>query len=169
MTLLRRLVLQRHWQRPQTFQARFRIAAGELSRRVNEPGLATVSVSKRQFERWYAGDIRTLPHPDSCRVLEFMFGHPVTALLAKTGGAMSGTPKFRTGRKVGRTVYIGSDDDPDGVLVGLLDTPELARLFCEAVNSYIGSRSLSPDHLIQGALSSLEGRLSQIPPKGDTR
>ena len=34
------------------------------------------------LERWYGGKLRTLPHPDACRILEHMFGYPVHQLLA---------------------------------------------------------------------------------------
>lgn len=34
--------------------------------------------------------------------------------------------RYRTGRHVGRTIYRHEGDDPDGVLVGVMDTPELA-------------------------------------------
>jgi hypothetical protein len=37
-------------------------------------------------------------------------------------------PRWRQGRKVGRTLYV------DDVLVGLVDTPELAREIVEAMN-----------------------------------
>jgi hypothetical protein len=33
---------------------------------------------------------------------------------------------MRTGRKVGRTLYLTTAGDPDGVLIGVVDTPELA-------------------------------------------
>jgi hypothetical protein len=40
------------------------------------------------------------------------------------------TTRWRTGRKVFRTIYRQLPDDPDGdgVLIGLMDTPELARI-----------------------------------------
>jgi tetratricopeptide (TPR) repeat protein len=81
-TLLRALVTERHWQRFETFETQFMRAAAELAAAEHEPGLAKVTVSRRQFERWYAGRVKTVPHPDSCRVLEHMFGHKVHELLA---------------------------------------------------------------------------------------
>ncbi len=44
--------------------------------------------------------------------------------------------RFRTGTKVGRTIYAIGDDGTEA-LVGMLDTPELAALFVEAVNRHI--------------------------------
>jgi transcriptional regulator with XRE-family HTH domain/tetratricopeptide (TPR) repeat protein len=81
-TLLRALITQRHWQRFQTFEAQFRHAARELAEHDHDPDLAKLTVSSRQWERWYAGSVKTEPHPDACRVLEHMFGYPVQQLLA---------------------------------------------------------------------------------------
>lgn len=81
-TVLRALIAQRHWQRFQTFEAQFRHAARELAKRDHDPDLAKLTVSSRQWERWYAGNVKTEPHPDACRVLEHMFGYPIQQLLA---------------------------------------------------------------------------------------
>lgn len=44
---------------------------------------------------------------------------------------------WRVGRKVGRTLYVqvGAEPSDDDVLVGLMDTADLARLVVEAVNA----------------------------------
>lgn len=84
-TLLRVLITGQHWQKFETFAAQFRRAARELAGQQEEPELAKVTLSPRQFERWYAGKVKTVPHPDSCRVLEHMFGYPVSQLLASAG------------------------------------------------------------------------------------
>lgn len=84
-TLLRVLITGRHWQRFETFSAQFRRAARALAELEGEPegqpGVGRLTVSARQFERWYAGKVKTVPHPDACRVLEHMFGYPVDQLL----------------------------------------------------------------------------------------
>jgi hypothetical protein len=80
-TLLRALITERHWQRFQTFEAQFRHVARELAEHEHDPDLAKLTVSPRQWERWYAGNVKTEPHPDACRVLEHMFGYPVQQLL----------------------------------------------------------------------------------------
>jgi hypothetical protein len=81
-TLLRMLITERHWQKFATFERQFRRSARQLADQAGEPELATVTVSPRQFERWYAGQVKTRPHPDACRVLELMFGQPADHLLA---------------------------------------------------------------------------------------
>lgn len=81
-TLLRVLVLARHWQKFSTFETQFRRAAHELATAEGESWLASATVSRRQFERWYAGQVKTEPHPDACRVLEHMFKYTIQELLA---------------------------------------------------------------------------------------
>jgi hypothetical protein len=86
-TLLRVLITGRHWQRFETFAAQFSRAARSLADREGEPAIGQVTVSSRQFERWYAGKVKTVPHPDACRVLENMFGYPVDQLLGSASRA----------------------------------------------------------------------------------
>jgi transcriptional regulator with XRE-family HTH domain len=81
-TLLRVLIFERHWQRFKTFEAQFQRAARDLAKREGDPDLAKLTISSRQWERWYAGGVKTEPHPDACRVLEHMFGYPTQELLA---------------------------------------------------------------------------------------
>ncbi|MDI5966784.1 hypothetical protein POF50_017985 [Streptomyces sp. SL13] len=76
------MVTSRHWQVFETFRRQFERAANELAEREGDPALEGLTVSKRQFERWYGGEIKTRPYPALCRVLEAMFGEPVDALLA---------------------------------------------------------------------------------------
>jgi tetratricopeptide (TPR) repeat protein len=91
-TLLRVLITERHWQKFPTFERQFRKAAAALAGQQGEPELAKVAVSARQFERWYAGQVKTEPYPDACRVLEFMFGQPVKRLFAAAAGGLAPAP-----------------------------------------------------------------------------
>jgi len=86
-TLLRALIAERHWQTFRAFQAQFRRAARDLAERDCDPDLAKLTVSSRQWERWYSGGVKTEPYPDACRVLEYMFGCPVQQLLAPASRA----------------------------------------------------------------------------------
>lgn len=43
-------------------------------------------------------------------------------------------PYLRAGRKALNTLYEGSVDDPDGTLIGVVNTPDLADEICAAVN-----------------------------------
>jgi hypothetical protein len=120
-TLLRVLVTERHWQKFPTFERQFRRAAAELARQQGEPELAKVSVSARQFERWYSGALKTEPYPDACRVLEFMFGHPVRQLFAPAREAARDT----SARSASPPLGVAAPADRGG---GLLAASEDVRL-----------------------------------------
>lgn len=45
---------------------------------------------------------------------------------------------WRVGRRVGRTIYATPPGADDGVLIGLMDTTELAAAACRAHNLTIG-------------------------------
>jgi hypothetical protein len=77
-TLLRVLLVERHWQVYRTFRALFLRAARQLADRENDPTAALLDVSARQFHRWLHG---ARPRPDACRVLESMLGHPIDRLI----------------------------------------------------------------------------------------
>lgn len=53
--------------------------------------------------------------------------------------------RWRVGRSLGRTIFVQTGDQPakanveDGdVVIGMMDTPELAQLVVDAVNAYQG-------------------------------
>jgi hypothetical protein len=81
-TLLRMLVGQRHWQKYEIFRRQYENAANDLATKANDPGLRGLSIAKRQFERWLAGNLKTMPYPDHCRVLEHLFDRSIDELLA---------------------------------------------------------------------------------------
>ncbi|WP_316522759.1 hypothetical protein [Kitasatospora brasiliensis] len=86
------MTLQRHWQVYETFRLRFEATANSAAEQENDPRLRGMSVSKRQFERWYGGAVKTRPYPDQCRVLEAMFGVSVVQLLAPAPAASLPAP-----------------------------------------------------------------------------
>ncbi|MFJ5122258.1 hypothetical protein [Kitasatospora sp. NPDC088548] len=90
------MTLQRHWQVYETFRLRFEATANSAAEQERDPRLRGLSVSKRQFERWYGGAVKTRPYPDQCRVLEAMFGVGVDQLLAPApvGPAHADTPSY---------------------------------------------------------------------------
>lgn len=67
-TVLKELLRQRHWQTYSTFRRQYDQAARSV-----DPVLVGRWPSRGQFARWLSGDIKGLPHPDHCRVLEAMF------------------------------------------------------------------------------------------------
>ncbi|KUN29254.1 hypothetical protein AQJ23_00205 [Streptomyces antibioticus] len=81
-TLFRWLLQQRHLTTYAAFSARFERTAVRLADLDGDPRLASAQVSARQFDRWYGGELQTLPRPDACRVLEHMLGRPVSELFS---------------------------------------------------------------------------------------
>ncbi|MFD5673030.1 DNA-binding protein [Streptomyces sp. NPDC127040] len=71
-TLLRVLVQQRHW--------RYRDFVTAFERAAAQAGVHGMSVSEAQFRRWTSGRIKTMPGPDTCRVLEQLFDVEAAAL-----------------------------------------------------------------------------------------
>ncbi|WP_425245392.1 tetratricopeptide repeat protein [Streptomyces sp. NEAU-NA10] len=82
ITLLRQLLQQRHLTTHEAFAAQYERAASRLAELDRDPRLASLQVSPRQFDRWYGGELLTLPRPDACRVLEHMLGRPVSELFS---------------------------------------------------------------------------------------
>ncbi len=82
MTLFRQLVQEKGWTTIQTFGAHFTKAARELAAETGERRLADVTVSRRTFDRWMAGDLKGMPQKDTRRILEHLFQRPVAWLFA---------------------------------------------------------------------------------------
>ncbi|MEU1428124.1 hypothetical protein ABZ412_13720 [Nocardia sp. NPDC005746] len=77
-TELRALLRKRHWQTHSTFLREYDKAAKRL-----DPDLVGRGPLKAQFYRWLSGEIKSLPFPDHCRVLEEMLpGYTVDELFA---------------------------------------------------------------------------------------
>jgi hypothetical protein len=91
-TLLRALLISRHWQTYETFSHQYSRAANELAAKEGDQRLRNLSVSVRQFERWYGGKVQTKPRPDTCRVLEHMFQHAIQELLSPPKAVLTMPP-----------------------------------------------------------------------------
>lgn len=65
---LKVLLRERHWQTYRTFIAEYDKAARKV-----DPGLVGEGPSRAQLHRWTSGNVKGLPYPDHCRVLEKMF------------------------------------------------------------------------------------------------
>ena len=75
---LKALLRQRHWTYA-TFCAEYEKTAKSI-----DPRLSRTWPSRAQFQRWLAGELRGLPYPDACRVLEAMFpGWTIEQLFAR--------------------------------------------------------------------------------------
>lgn len=111
---LKLLLQKNHWQTHRTFCKQYDIAAASI-----DPALKGMWPSKAQLYRWLGGDLKGLPYPDHCRVLEGMFpGWTVEQLfercddedeqVAVSVGAPSraATPVEQTGHGVNRELDI---------------------------------------------------------------
>lgn len=65
---LKLLLEQQHYQTYRTFRKEYDKAAKSI-----DPELIGTAPSRAQFYRWLTGDLKGLPFPDHCRVLERMF------------------------------------------------------------------------------------------------
>jgi tetratricopeptide (TPR) repeat protein len=115
-TLLKVLVAQRHWQKYEAFATQFERGANELAAMDQDPRLRRLSITKRQFERWLAGTLKTRPYPDHCRVLEHLFGRPVQELLSPAP-KLSGSAQARVER-ASALVKIGAEPSVPAIPVG---------------------------------------------------
>ncbi|MGH3773287.1 MAG: XRE family transcriptional regulator [Pseudonocardiaceae bacterium] len=66
--MLKALLRVRHWQKRETFSRQWDRVAKTI-----DSSLVGMCPAHAQFYRWLAGNIRGMPHPDACRVLEEMF------------------------------------------------------------------------------------------------
>ncbi|MEU3296719.1 hypothetical protein ABZ722_30800 [Streptomyces longwoodensis] len=64
----------------ETFTLHFKRAAREVAQLDGNASLASVYVARSTWDRWMAGDIKGLPRPTTCRVLEHLFGEPAKQL-----------------------------------------------------------------------------------------
>lgn len=81
-TLLRQLLEERHLTTYAAFEVQFSRAARDLAEEAGDPRLAAVAVSSRQFDRWLSGELKQLPRPDTCRILEELLGRAARDLFA---------------------------------------------------------------------------------------
>ncbi|MFF9076072.1 hypothetical protein ACF1A9_27850 [Streptomyces sp. NPDC014872] len=88
MTQFRQLVQERGWTTIETFSTHFCKAGRSLAEQTGKPRLADVSVARRTFDRWMAGELKGLPQRDTRAILEHLFQQPV-ALLFATPSALS--------------------------------------------------------------------------------
>lgn len=76
VTILKALLRERHLQEHQAFCREYDRVARQV-----DPGLQHGYPSKATFYRWLSGDLRTLPYPGHCRILEAMLpGWPAEEL-----------------------------------------------------------------------------------------
>lgn len=100
-TRFRQLVEENHWTVFATFSIHFQRAARDVARVDDDPRLAAVTVSSRSFDRWMAGQLKRMPWPPTCRVLEHLLGEPAVALFGAPTGETPGTSDDATAETAG--------------------------------------------------------------------
>ncbi|MDX3854211.1 hypothetical protein [Streptomyces sp. AK02-01A] len=117
ITLLRQLLEARHLTTHRAFEAQFLRAARRLAAEVDDPGLASVAVSSRQFDRWMGGELKNLPRPDTCRVLEELLGRTAEELFAPTSAEHGiAAPEPAKISLVHAVCPVADDENPVGII-----------------------------------------------------
>ncbi len=169
-TLLKVLLTKRHLETHRAFRLEYDKVARKLDKR-----LIANAPCREQYARWLAGQIKTKPSADHCRVLEHMFpGHTIAELLApydpgknEPGVSLtpSGTEEATTNRR--QVFQLGAATMTTGLLDGVTHGPDLfeqalhsttvseAKLsFLESETEHLGLRGgiTPPGDLIREAL-----------------
>lgn len=141
-TLFRVLVQERHWDNWVVFCGHFEETARALAKEVNAPRLASVTVARRTFDRWFAGDWYGCPQKDAARVLERLLGFPRTELFAPA-------PDVLEARK---TVH-----DRGGVRASVVISQRwpTSRLFLSAADGVADSWELTGRNVLDGTTSAV--------------
>jgi hypothetical protein len=104
-TLLKALLRARHWQKHSTFVREWDKVAKTI-----DPQLRGSCPGHAQFYRWLRGELRGLPYPDSCRILESMFPpHTVEELFQPCS---SDTANNLRGHRTSATPEVPAGPDP---------------------------------------------------------
>ncbi|MFD0000767.1 hypothetical protein [Nocardia sp. NPDC127526] len=144
-TELKAQLRQRHWQTHRVFLREYDKAAARIDEK-----LVGTGPLKAQFYRWLAGDIKTLPFPDHCRVLEAMLpGHTAAELFTavpRPAGESHGSPAGRvapvvsppTGVPIGTRAPVVQSEPSAPVAAGQNCPPAAVRQLMSWVE--VGSR-----------------------------
>ncbi|MGW4735182.1 PPC domain-containing DNA-binding protein [Streptomyces shenzhenensis] len=100
-TLFRVLLEERRWDNWVVFCEHFERAAREVALKSNSPRITGVTVGRRTFDRWFAGDLYSGPQHDAARVLEHLFEFSCTELfgppdVSAAAGSAPSTGNFRS-------------------------------------------------------------------------
>ncbi|TGB15555.1 hypothetical protein E2651_02590 [Streptomyces sp. MZ04] len=115
MSLFCKMVKERHWTALETFSTHFTKAARELAEQTGDRHLAAVSVTRRTFERWLAGELRGLPQKNTRIILEHLFERPVSELFATPNSRVKAATRPRLTAPAGSPpAALPSEDTPGG-------------------------------------------------------
>ncbi|WP_433496768.1 hypothetical protein ACQP1K_17430 [Sphaerimonospora sp. CA-214678] len=182
--MFRLLVQERHWDNWVVFCGHFEEAARALAKETNTPRLASVTVARRTFDRWFAGDWYGRPHNDAARVLEHLLGFPRTELFAPAPDVLEARKAVHDRGGLQASIAIGqrwptsrlflsaADDVADSwELTGrkVLDGTTSAVHFLPAVrrDDEVGLRHLDPAALVKFLRQARRGLLVGVEEQDD--
>ncbi|MEU6290263.1 hypothetical protein [Streptomyces sp. NPDC046988] len=116
MTLFRQLVQERGWTTVETFNTHFCNAGRDLAAQSGNRRLGDVSVARRTFDRWMAGELKGLPQRDTRSILEHLFQRPVAVLFGTLDAAIADDVGEPAGRVSASTGSAGSESASRGIL-----------------------------------------------------
>ncbi|MFJ9619093.1 DNA-binding protein [Streptomyces noursei] len=116
-TLLKVLVEQRHW-RYVDFERHFCRSAAH----VLDQDARNLSISESQFRRWTSGKVRTLPGPDTCRVLEYLFGVDAAQLFGPAPSPHTPAPAFSLEDEIAMTARDAQNEAGAAAAASISDT-----------------------------------------------
>ncbi|MGW7004255.1 DNA-binding protein [Streptomyces sp. NPDC054933] len=116
-TLLKVLIDQRPW-RYNDFESHFRRAAGQ----VLDGSARNLTVSESQFRRWTSGKVKTMPGPNTCRVLEYLFGIDVAALFGPPPSPDLPAPAFNLEDEIAMTARDAQSEASTAAAASISDT-----------------------------------------------
>ncbi|QVI24511.1 hypothetical protein KHQ06_18370 [Nocardia tengchongensis] len=133
-TELKALLRKHHWQTHGTFLREYDKVAAKV-----EPSMVGHGPQKAQFYRWLTGEIKGLPHPDHCRVLEAMLpGQTADQLFTPAVGIESESDRLSAGES-------RNSGDPDGSPDAAARERALGAL---RVSAWIGESNGSRDSVV---------------------
>ncbi|MEY9840551.1 hypothetical protein [Streptacidiphilus sp. EB103A] len=86
-TNFRVLVQQKNWTTLAAFSGQWKRACQEAAQIHQDARLKDIPLSERNFSRWMLGETKSLPRPDTRRVLEYLFGMAAEQLFAEPEAA----------------------------------------------------------------------------------
>lgn len=89
MTRFRHLIQERGWTTVEVFSTHFAKAGRELAEETGNHRLADVSVARRTFDRWMAGELKRLPQRDTRSSLTLFQPVPEPSSAATAGSPCS--------------------------------------------------------------------------------
>ncbi|MEY9840554.1 tol-pal system YbgF family protein [Streptacidiphilus sp. EB103A] len=123
-TNFRVLVQQKNWTTLAAFSGQWKRACQEAAQIHQDARLKDIPLSERNFSRWMLGETKSLPRPDTRRVLEHLFAMPVEELFKEHAGVV---PHVR---------------QPSGPVRAQVDAPEADELL--TVQAAVPMDSLRP-------------------------